>query len=101
MKPVIIDTSRRSLTDKHTQPSREYPWNTLNKVKICRAAPALFDELSIVFDTPDGQVYVTEVDPAFIALVKALALEEQLPKDWYVQAEAGHCFTITLSNRCD
>lgn len=99
MERVIIDTSRRSLTDKRPNQRREYPWNTLKKARICRATPAICDELSIIFDTADGQVYVTEVDPGFATLIEALALDKQLPEDWYLQAEAGHIYTITLYNQ--
>ncbi|MCG7899205.1 MAG: hypothetical protein JAY85_12220, partial [Candidatus Thiodiazotropha weberae] len=65
---------------------------------ISRATPTLFDELSIIFDTPDGPVYVTEVDPGFVPLIEALALDKQLPENWYVQVEAGRIFRLSLSN---
>jgi hypothetical protein len=42
---------------------------------------------------------VTEVDSGFTALIEALALDKQLPEDWYVQAEAGIIFTLTFTNQ--
>ncbi|MCG8074490.1 MAG: hypothetical protein N0C86_21185, partial [Candidatus Thiodiazotropha taylori] len=59
----------------------------------------LFDELLIVFDTPDGPVYATEMDPGFVPLIEAFELDKQLPEDWYVQVETGRIFSLTLSNR--
>lgn len=99
MERVRIDTDRGLLIDQHASPTKEYQWATLTKATISRATPALFDELSIVFDTPDGQVYVTEVDPGFVPLIEALALDKQLPDDWYVQVETGRVFAVSLSNR--
>lgn len=99
MKRVHINTNKRSLTDNHADQKNEYLWSALSRARISRAAPALFDELSITFDTIDGQVYVTETDPGFTALVEALAFDKLLPDDWYVKAEAGQIFTITLSNQ--
>jgi hypothetical protein len=98
MELVRIDTGRGSLIDQNASPTKEYQWHTLSKATISRATPALFDEISIVFDTPDGQVYVTEVDPGFVPLIKALAFDKQLPDDWYVQVETGRVFTVSLSN---
>ncbi|MCG8489628.1 MAG: hypothetical protein MI756_19325 [Chromatiales bacterium] len=98
MQLVKIYTDRESLIDQHASPTKEYPWHTLSKATISRATPTLFDELSIVFDTPDGQVYVTEVDPGFAPLIEALTLDKQLPEDWYVQVEAGRVFTVSLPN---
>ncbi|MCG7926433.1 MAG: hypothetical protein JAY67_12925 [Candidatus Thiodiazotropha taylori] len=96
MELVKIDTVRGALINQHTTPAREYPWQTLSKATISRATLTLFDELSIVFDTPDGPVYVTEVDPGFVPLIDALSLDKQLPEDWYIQVEAGTIFTISL-----
>ncbi|MES9860114.1 MAG: hypothetical protein ABW157_16035 [Candidatus Thiodiazotropha sp. LLP2] len=99
MKRVDINTNRRSLTDEHADQRNEYLWSTLSKARISRATPALFDELSIIFDTLDGQVYVTETDPEFTALVEALAFDKLLPEEWYVKAEAGQIYNITLTNQ--
>ncbi|MBV2120842.1 MAG: hypothetical protein KUF74_05240 [Candidatus Thiodiazotropha sp. (ex Ctena orbiculata)] len=99
MKQVKIDTVRGSLTNQHPTPAREYQWQSLSKVTISRATPTLFDELLIVFDTPDGPVYVTEVDPGFAPLIEALSLDKQLPEDSYVQVEAGRIFRLSLSSR--
>ncbi|MCG7909375.1 MAG: hypothetical protein JAY82_06325 [Candidatus Thiodiazotropha taylori] len=99
MELVKIDTVRGSLINQHTTPARVYQWQNLSKATISRATPTLFDELSIVFDTPDGPVYVTEVDPGFTPLIEALELDKQLPEDWYVQVETGRIFSLTLSNR--
>ncbi|MBV2091162.1 MAG: hypothetical protein KUF72_09750 [Candidatus Thiodiazotropha sp. (ex Ctena orbiculata)] len=97
MELVKIDTVRGSLINQHTTPAREYQWQDLSKITISRASPTLFDELSIVFDTPDGPVYVTEVDPGFAQLIDALSLDKQLPDDWYIQVEAGRIFRLSLS----
>ncbi|MCG7922382.1 MAG: hypothetical protein N0C88_21270 [Candidatus Thiodiazotropha lotti] len=96
MELVKIDRVRESLINQHTTPAREYQWQSLSKATISRATPTLFDELSIIFDTPDGPVYVTEVDPGFVPLIDALSLDKQLPEDWYVQVEAGAIFTLSL-----
>ncbi|ODB93642.1 hypothetical protein A3194_02865 [Candidatus Thiodiazotropha endoloripes] len=98
MELVKIDRVRESLINQHTTPAREYQWQSLSTATISRATPTLFDELSIIFDTPDGPVYVTEVDPGFVPLIEALALDKQLPENWYVQVEAGRIFRLSLSN---
>jgi hypothetical protein len=99
MALVKIFTARHSLIDQYATPKKEYQWHTLSKATICRATLSLFDELSIMFDTPDGQVFVTEVDPEFVQLIDALALDKQLPADWYFKAETGQIFTVSLSNQ--
>ncbi|MEW8497521.1 MAG: hypothetical protein AB2699_03365 [Candidatus Thiodiazotropha taylori] len=99
MEQVKVDTVRGSLINQHTTPAREYSWQSLSNATISRATPTLFDELLIVFDTPDGPVYVTEVDPGFVPLIEAFELDKQLPEDWYVQVETGRIFSLTLSNR--
>ncbi|MCG7896100.1 MAG: hypothetical protein JAY84_01180 [Candidatus Thiodiazotropha taylori] len=99
MELVKIDTVRGSLINQHTTPAREYSWQSLSNATISRATPTLFDELMIVSDTPDGPVYVTEVDPGFARLIDALSLDKQLPDDWYIQVEAGRIFRLSLSSR--
>jgi hypothetical protein len=99
MPRVKIYTDRHSLIDHFACPTIEYQWHTLSKATISRAKPSLLDELSIIFDTPNGQVYVTEVDPGFVPLIEALALDKQLPEDWYIQAETGQVFTVSLTNQ--
>lgn len=56
MERVIIHIARESLTDIQADPQKEYRWSSLDRATIGRAAPALFDELSIIFETVDGQV---------------------------------------------
>ncbi|MEW8223797.1 MAG: hypothetical protein AB2729_15765 [Candidatus Thiodiazotropha taylori] len=99
MEQVKIDTVRGSLINQHTTPARVYSWQSLSNATISRATPTLFDELLIVFDTPDGPVYATEVDPGFVPLIEAFELDKQLPEDWYVQVETGRVFSLILSNR--
>jgi len=97
MKRVTINFDKNALLTKSLL-KKEYTWDKLTKATICRATPTLVDELAIVFDTNDGEVFIVEGDTGFMRLVKALNFDNFLPENWYSEAEQGKVFTLKLNN---
>ncbi len=101
MNRVTVDFEKKALITLGIF-KREYPWNELSKVTICRSTPALFDELSVVFDTKNSQFFINKGDAEFLKvqkLIKELNIDSYLPQGWYTKAEAGHVFTVELNNK--
>jgi len=90
----------KGLTTATPQPEKEYSWDVLTKATIVRNDPTLCDELAVIFDTEeDGKVFITEDDPNFHTVLEALKINEELPNDWYIQAESGNVFVVKLNNK--
>ena len=97
MKRISVSIEKKALITVGTV-KKEYQWGKLGRVTICRLDPVLCDEVSIVFDTENGQFFVEEVDSGFWELLKAINIDSHLPQDWYTKAEQGHVFTAQLNN---
>ena len=51
--------------------------------------PTLFDEIGIICQIGDQQLYVRETEDGFTAVIDFLKSKCEFPEDWYQQVEQG------------
>lgn len=95
MHPADINTDEKTLTSKQWGSGGRVHWHALQSATLCRL-PSLLDETGLVLEADSGRVFVRETQPGYEALFAALALEAQLPGDWYPRVEGGEQFVIAL-----
>ena len=97
MFKATIDVENRCLRYKSDAGARAVHWQALSTVTAAGTEPALFDEVALLFDADQQQIFVVETDPDFDALCKALELDRILSPDWYAQAESGKRSSANLN----